>query len=131
MLIQKFSKDAKRGVVVGSNSLTPEKIAAGAITLASALMVSAVGGLIPKPKKTSYAGSGRQKSHEKKKKGLLLLATPFVFKAVKSKLNMQTLAGAVERFSPDSTGSEDDDGSGIEVINATPIASEEEIYEHI
>lgn len=119
MMIQVFSKDSKRGFAAGSNSLTPEKFAAGAVTLSSALIISAVGGLL-KPKKSPRAGSAK-----KKKKPFWLLLAPLIYKSVKSAAKKNTLDGIAKKFSPPEPSDD------LEIIGSIPISSEEEIYDHI
>lgn len=128
MLIQKFSKDSKRGFVVGANNMTPEKLAAGAVTLSSALIISAIGGLIKLPKKKSGRAKG-QNHKEKKKAPLWALAMPIVFKTAKSAFQKNSLDGIVSKFSPAAAPTEEPEG--IEIIDAIPISSEEEVYEHV
>lgn len=118
MIIQKFSKDAKRGFVIGSNSITPDKIAAGALTVGAAVAVSAVGGLIG-PRKTSRAGA-----KQKKKRPFWLLLMPFVYKTAKSAVKKKTVEKAAEQY-------KEPQGMEIEVIGAEAISSEEEVYERI
>ena len=134
MLIQKFSKDSKRGFAIGANNMTPEKLAAGAVTLASALLISAVGGLIKPSKKKPGRAKGRD--HKDKKKGpLWALAMPVVFKTAKSAFQKQALAdkmsGITARFAEPSESDPVPEPDGVEVIDAIPITSEEEVYEHI
>lgn len=123
MVIQKVSKDSKRGIVIGSNRLTPERIAAGAITAASLTAASAIGGLISRP--------GKAKNAKKSgKKGLLLLAAPVVFKAAKSALSKKNLDSIAEKFSKAKEQPESNEDL-LEIESAIPISSEEEVYEHI
>lgn len=127
MLIQKFSKDSKRGFVVGANDVTPEKLAAGAVTLSSALIISAIGGLFGTSHRKSHRAKGRN-HREKKKAPLWALAMPFVFKVAKSAFQQNNLNGIAAKFAPEAPAQETD---GIEVIDAISISSEEEVYEHI
>lgn len=126
MLISRFSKDGKRGFALGSNNLTEEKIAAGLITAASGLLIAGVGGLlkINKPKKTSRAGA----KEKKKKPPIWLALLPIVFKKAKTaaakKSYNSLISGAIEQF-------EEEQRSEVEVIEAIPIASESEVYDHI
>lgn len=139
MLIQLFSKDAKRGVAFGSNNLTSEKIAAGAVTAASLLAVSAIGGLadavtsVKAPKKSNRPGKGKAPSSlKKKKKGLILIAVPAVYGAVKSTIKNRAASALTAKFTPAPKESIATDlTKGIELIDAITISSEEEIYEHI
>ena len=134
MLIQKFSKDAKRGFVVGANNVTPEKLAAGAVTLASGLMISVVGGLL-KPRKKSHRAKGRDHENDKKKPPILALALPLVYKTAKSafkkKSLIDTLNGLTAQFAKEAKPEIMPEPDGVEVIDAIPIGSEEEVYEHI
>lgn len=133
MLIQKFSKDAKRGFVVGANNFTPEKLAAGAVTLASGLMISVVGGLL-KPHKKSHRAKGRDHK-DSKKKPLWALALPLIYKAAKSAFKKKslsdTLNGLTAQFAKEAQPEIVPEPDGIEVVDAIPISSEEEVYEHI
>ena len=128
MLIQKFSKDSKRGFVVGANNVTPEKLAAGAVTLSAALVISAVGGLFGTGKKKSHRAKGKDR-REKKKAPLWAAALPFVFKTAKSAFEKKGLDNIVAMFAPAAEPAEQD--GGIEIIDAIPISSEEEVYDHI
>lgn len=132
MLIQKFSKDSKRGFVVGANNVTPEKLAAGAVTVASALVISAIGGLFSIGGKKSSRAKGRnasgEKHREKKKAPIWVVAMPVVFKAAKSVLEKKGLDSIVAKFTPQEPVEESQD---IEIIDAIPISSEEEVYEHV
>ena len=131
MLIQKFSKDSKRGFVVGANNVTPDKLAAGAVTISSALIISAIGGLFSiKGKKSSRAkGKATGKKHnEKKKAPLWAFALPLVFNAAKSAIQKKGLDGIVAQFAPQEPVEETDD---IEIIDAIPISSEEEVYDYV
>lgn len=137
MVINKFSKDGKRGFSVGSNSLTPEKVAAGAVTALSALVIMLVGGVFRLFVKSS------PKAKKVKKKPLWLLAMPIIYKKVKNKIHTDDtkalLSGLVQQYSGGATSvgesAEDEaaekDFGGVEVIEAVPIASEDEVYQHI
>ena len=126
MIIQYFSKDSKRGFAVGSNSMTPEKLAAGLIAAAFTVAAGAIGGLFA-PKKPASKRAGSPKKAAKKRKALPLLAAPLVFKAAKSAAQHGALAGITSKFSAKPAPEE----SEIEIENAIPISSEDEIYEHI
>lgn len=129
MLIQKFSKDSKRGFVVGANNITPDKLAAGAVTLSYALIVSAIGGLFSiKGKKTKSRRVKEQKRSEKKKAPLWALAMPLVFNAAKSAIQKNALDSIAARFAPEAPAEESQD---VEIIDAIPISSEEEIYDYV
>lgn len=130
MLINKFSKDGKRGFSVGSNSLTPEKVAAGAVTALSALVIMLVGGVFKLFVKPSQKG--------KKKKPLWLLAMPIIYKKVKNKIHTDDtkalLSGLVKQYTGEEAAEDEaaeEDFGGVEVIEAVPIASEDEVYQHI
>ena len=132
MIISKFSKDGKRGFTVGSNNLTPERLAAAAVTLAAGLLMSVIGGLI-RPA-SSKKSKSRAKSKEKpRKKPLMLAALPFIYKTAKSAMEKSSFDGLVSKAVSENTPPEEpfpkDDG--IEMIDAIPINSEEEVYEHI
>ena len=135
MLITVFSKDSKRGFAAGSNNLTPEKLAAGAITLAAGLVAVALGGLLKRKKS--------EKSKKKKKPPIWLVALPAVYGTAKSKIERNFIDGLVSEAEkagdtlgvsvaalPAEEASEGDHG-GIEVVDAIPISSEDEVYEHI
>lgn len=128
MLISKFSRDGKSGFAVGSNNLTPEKISAGLITAASGLIIAAVGGLLSIPKKKSPR-AGAAKKNTKKRPALLLLL-PFIYKHAKTAVKKKGLDGIV-KVTVDENVPKEPPESGIEVINAIPISSEDEVYEHI
>lgn len=130
MLISKFSKDGKSGFSVGTNSLTPEKVAAGAVTALSALVIMLVGGV--------YRLFVKPSPKAKKKKPLWLLAMPVVYKKAKNKLSAdgtnELLSGLVQQYSGrESTAEEDTEQEidSIEIVEATPIYSEDEVYQHI
>ena len=134
MLVTVFSKDSKRGFAAGSNKLTPEKLAAGAITAAAGLVIAAIGGLL------RLNRSGKPK---KKKPPIWLAVLPAIYGAAKSKAERKALNGLVAEaekagkelgISGETVLAEDaaeGDHGGIEVVGAIPISSEEEVYEHI
>ena len=125
MIIQNFSKDSKRGFAIGSNRLTPEKFAAGAVALASVLVVSAAQGLlgaVSNGVRRTKSRPGKGKATSKKKKALPLLAAPIVFKAAKAAMGRKSLGAIVSKFT---TAKEPVIDSDIEVINSIPISSEE------
>lgn len=116
MMIYKNSK--KGGFAVGSNGLTAEKLAAGGITAVVAVVLALI------------FGFGKKKSKKKKKASLLsALILPAVYKTAKAAFengNVKiTVNDAVKEYM-----SEESD-TGIEVVYAQPISSEEEVYEHI
>lgn len=139
MLVSKFSRDGKRGFSIGSNSLTPEKVVAGAFTASSALLIAAIGGILGRhPKKRIK----KDKKSVKKKKSLWLLLLPLIYKEVsknlKAKDTQALLAGLAAQYSKsgndepaDMADEEADDGKGIEIIEAIPISSENEVYDYI
>lgn len=127
MLIQKFSKDSKRGFVVGANNMTPDKLAAGAVTVSSALIISAIGGLFSIGRRKPSRAKGK-KPEEKKKAPLWAFALPLIFNAVRSAVQKNGLEGIVARFSPQEPEEESED---IEIIDAIRINSEDEVYDHI
>ena len=121
MLISHFSKDGKRGFAVGSNRLTPEKMSAGLITAASAVLIAAVGGLFKKP-------NPRAGAKQKKRRPIWLAAVPFIYKKAKTTLQKKSYNKLVD----DIIKAEDaEQKSDIEVVNAIPISSEQEVYDHI
>ena len=117
MMIYKNSK--KGGFALGSNSLTAEKLVAGGITAAVALVVALV------------LGMGKKKS-KKKKKGMALSAffLPAIYKAVKGAIENNSIKVTMDEETKAYFDSLKDDG-GIEVVDAIEISSEEEVYEHI
>ena len=137
MIIQIFSKDGKRGISAGSTSLTPEKLTAALIAASAAMIVSAVGGLadMVRPKKQSRAGASKKSTKKKKaKKALPLLVAPAVYKALKPSLNLENLlhvAAGISDGVEEEAEKESLDEGGVEVIDAIPISSESEVYDHI
>ena len=146
MLISKFSKNGKSGFAVGTNALTREKLAAGAITLAAGLLISAIGGIlrIKKPEKAKKASE----KGEKKGRPIWLALMPFIFNAVKTKIQNNFLnnltSQAAEAAEANNVPVAEEDGveviqgenlsqglDGIEVMDAIPISSEDEVYQHI
>ena len=134
MLITVFSKDSKRGFAAGSNNLTPEKLAAGAVTAAAGLVIAAIGGLLR---------LSRSEKPKKKKRPIWLAALPLIYGAAKSKAERKVIDSLVSETEkagkalgvgkitvPAEEAFEGDHG-GIEVVGAIPISSEEEVYEHI
>ncbi len=129
-----YKNGGKSGFAIGTNRFSREDLAAGGIT-AFALALMALIGLV-KPKKA-----------KKKSAFARLFSAPFVFRLAKagvSRVNLESLAkkaGAGKTvstlFTDESPESEsgdkadDESRSGIEIITSTPIASEEEVYEHI
>ena len=128
MLISKFSRDGKRGFTIGSNSLTPDKLAAGAITLSAGLVMAAIGGLI-KPKKRNNRAGAKQ---DRKKKPIWLLLLPMIFNHAKNSIKQKSfddlVNGIIAEYAPEQDQPRE---NGIEIIDAIPISSEEEVYEHI
>ena len=150
MLISKFSKNGKSGFAVGSNSLTPEKLAAGAVTVASGLLISAIGGIIrikspKKAQKSTRAKGAKSAKPAKKKRPIWLALLPLIFGAVKTKIQNNLLADIASQAAEESEvlkaegnsvevvpGENLEPGSdGIEVVNATQISSEDEVYQYI
>ncbi|MBQ8624096.1 MAG: hypothetical protein IJ424_06995 [Oscillospiraceae bacterium] len=116
MMIYRNSK--KGGFAVGTNGLTAEKIAAGGITAVVAVAFALVFGL------------GKKKSKKKKKASLWsALILPAVYKTAKAALENNnvkiTLNDAVAQYV------DEQNDTGVEVVYAEPISSEEEVYEHI
>ena len=127
MLISKFSRDGKSGFAVGSNSLTPEKIAAGLVTAASGLLIAGVGGLFGSRQKTNRAGASKAK--KKKKNPLWLAALPLVYKGAKNAAKKSSFEKIVAEVTKKKQP--EPEPEGVEVIDAIPIHSEEEVYDHI
>ena len=136
MQITKFSKDGKRGFAVGTNGFTSEKIAAGALTAAAGLVMAGIGGLFgifKKPAKSSRAKGGKTKSaakRSKKKKPLLIIALPILYKFLKGQIQKNYIADLAHDVENADEPLKVLD-SGIEIIDAIPIGSEEEVYEHV
>ena len=152
MIISKFSRDGKRGFAAGSNAITIEKLLAGAITLAAGLLISIIGGIF-----SSKAAKGRKntekaekaktskKSVGKKKRPVWLALLPIIYRSAKSKIQNNFLndlaSQAAETSKADDEVSGDvevvageniaDEANDIEVVNAVPITSEDEVYQHI
>ena len=131
MLITKFSKDAKRGIAVGTNSLTDEKIAAGAVTLAGGLLMAGIGGLLKINRKPKKKGSARAEKGEKNKKPpIWLAAVPFVFNALVGNFKKNFVDNVAKRAEKLHAQFEAE-GDSVEVIDAIHISSEREVYDHI
>ncbi len=136
-----YKNNGKGGFAVGGNRPTREDLAAGGIA-AFALAVMALIGLA-KPKKARKTGAVAR-----------LLSAPFIFRLAKagvSRLNLESLAqkarsgdtittfftqdvsqkDAAEDEANGSGEAFDNNESELEVIASTPIASEDEVYEHI
>ncbi len=118
MMIYKDSK--KGGFAVGSNGLTAEKLAAGGVTAVVAVVLALI------------FGFGKKKS-KKKKKGSILTALilPAVYKTAKAAIENNNVKVTVNDAASEYLNALNDDDGGIEVVDAIPIASEEEVYEHI
>lgn len=128
MLITKFSKDGKRGFSVGSNKPSNEDVAAGMITLAAGLLMAGIGGLFKIKKKP--VKSSRAKGEAKKKNPIWLALLPFVFRTAKSNIKnnfLDNLAKQAEKTNEQLEAL----GDSVEIINAIPISSEKEVYDHI
>ena len=123
MLISHFSRDGKRGFAIGSNNLTPEKIAAGLVTAASGLLIAGIGGLF-KPKRSRRAGA----KSRKKKVPLWLLVLPVGYKGAKTAFKKKSYDSLISGLTE---WHEAEQRSEIEVVDALPISSEDEVYEHI
>lgn len=114
-------KDSKKGgFAVGSNGLTAEKLAAGGVTAVVAVVLALI------------FGFGKKKS-KKKKKGSILTALilPAVYKTAKAAIENNNVKVTVNDAASEYLNALNDDDGGIEVVDAIPIASEEEVYEHI
>jgi hypothetical protein len=139
-----YKNNGKGGFAVGSNRFSREDLAAGGIAALALVLMSLIG--LAKPKK------------ERKKSAVArILSAPFLFRLAKagvSRINLDSLVKKAKNGEVVSTFFtddiiHDDDGSvedtyaegfaenidenadGVEVIPSTPIASEEEVYEHI
>ena len=121
MMIYKDSK--KGGFAVGSNGLTAEKLAAGGVTAVVAVVLALMALIF---------GFGKKKS-KKKKKGSILTALilPAVYKTAKAAIENNNVKVTVNDAASEYLNALNDDDGGIEVVDAIPIASEEEVYEHI
>ncbi len=134
-----YKNTGKGGFAVGSNRISREDLAAGGITAFALVLMALIG--LAKPRK------------ERKKSAITrILSAPFLFRLAKagvSKINLDSLvkkAGNGETvttfFTDDVSGGDtsaedtyaqdiDESSDGVEVISSTPIASEDEVYEHI
>lgn len=137
MVISKFSKDGKSGFSVGSNSLTPDKVTAGAVTAFSALIIMIIGGvfrLFAKPHKKD-----KKNEKGKHKKPVWMLALPIIYKQVKKKARTADTKEMFAELLKEYSGNEGEEEESanethendIEVVEAIPISSEDEVYEYI
>ena len=108
MMIYKNTK--KGGFAVGSNFLTPENIKAGGIAVLALGILSLLLAKFPKVRR------------------LLVLLLPMLFKASKSAVVQSGLNGIKNMANSDTLTEE---SQYIEVVPATPISNEEEVYDHI
>lgn len=121
MIIYKNTK--KRGFAVGGNQMTASNLAAAGTALAGLVLASVIG----------FGGKGKRsdskKNKSKKKKRLLSLAMllPLAVKSVKSAVSKIELDKVIDSVNEAVSSNEYD----IEVVNAIPISSEEEVYEYI
>lgn len=133
-----YKNTGKGGFAVGSNRISREDLAAGGITAFALVLMALIG--LAKPKK-----------ERKKSVFARILSAPFLFKLAKagvSKINLDSLVKkaesgeAVTTFFADSVSDGEsaestyeqninESSDGVEVIPSTPIASEDEVYEHI
>ncbi len=130
-----YKNSGKGGFAVGSNRISREDLAAGGIAAFALILMSLIG--LAKPKK-------------ERKKGVFtrILSAPFLFKLAKagvSKINLDSLVKKAKSgetvstfFTDDDEAAEDtysenidENSDSVEVIPSTPIASEDEVYEHI
>ena len=115
MMIYKNSKNG--GFAVGSNKLTAENLVAGGITAVVGIVLALLFGF--------------GKKNKKKKKATLMsaLVLPAVFKTAKAAMQNKsvkiTMDDALKQYM------DEENDTGIEVVYAEPISSEEEVYEHI
>lgn len=112
MMIYKNSK--KGGFALGSNKLSMQAIKAGGLTAVIAVLFAIA------------LGAFEKKSKNKKSLLILTALIPTVFSYIKAHIQNEEILKFVESYA-----SREGDDSGIEVIYAEPISSEEEIYEHI
>lgn len=139
-----YKNNGKSGFAIGSNRFSREDLAAGGIAAFALILMSLIG--LAKPKKERRKGAAAR-----------ILSAPFLFRLAKagiSKVNLDSLVKkakngeAVSTFfaedishgdkgSAEDTYAQgfaediDESSYGIETIPSTPIASEEEVYEHI
>lgn len=118
-----YNNSRKGGFALGGNHLTKSNLIAGGVA-AIGLALAAVIGLW-KPKKND------KKAKSTKKKRLLDLAVliPLALKLTKSAVSKIELDKIVTNISE--AIKEEDESCDIEVIDAIPISSEEEVYEYI
>lgn len=109
MMIYKNTK--KGGFAVGSNFLTPENIKAGGIAVLVLGILSLLLARFPKVRR------------------LLVLLLPMLFKASKGAVVQSGLNGIKNMAKSDSLTEEE--SQYIEVVPATPISNEEEVYDHV
>lgn len=119
MMIYKNSK--KGGFALGRNHLTKSNLIAGGVAAVGVVLAALIGFSSPKKKD--------KRSQSRKKRRLLDVTalTPLAFKltkAVASNIELDKIVNEVTKTAQDG-------GYDIEVINATPISSEEEVYEYI
>lgn len=142
MYIQLFSKNGKSGIAAGSNSLTPDKLAAFIITAAATVAVYAIGGLFglsstaKKSRKSLKTRPMGERAKQKKHKKMLPVAlAPLVFKAVKTGISNKSLSSIVSQVTAGNSQRESEvempSDDEIELIDAIPIGSEEEVYQHV
>ncbi len=133
-----YKNTGKGGFAVGSNRISREDLAAGGITAFALVLMALIG--LAKPKK------------ERKKSAFArIISVPFLFRLAKagvSKINLDSLVKKAESgeavntfFTDDVSDGEsaestyeqniDENSGDVEVIPSTPIASEDEVYEHI
>ncbi len=115
MMIYKNTK--KGGFALGSNKLTAESLAAGGITAAVGIALALL------------FGFGKKSKKKKKATVISALVLPAVYKTAKAAMQNNsikvTFNDAVKQYM------DEENDTGIEVVYAEPISSEEEIYEHI
>lgn len=139
-----YKNNGKGGFAIGTNRFSREDLAAGGIAAVALAAMAVIGGL------------GKPKKARKKGAVVRLLSAPLLFRLAKSgvsKINLEALAkkarsgenvstfftnsaseeedSANADISNDSAEISGDDDSELEVIESTPIASEDEVYEHI
>lgn len=119
-------KDTKNGgVALGTNGLTKEKLVAGGIAAGIGVALALI------------LGFGKMPAKKKKKSGVLTAAVlPSLYKLIKAGLENKNIKITVdekvaEYFANNANNDSDEDNDGIEVVDAIPIESEDEVYEYI
>lgn len=116
-----YKKGKSGGFAVGSNKLTDESLAAGGIAAAFAIILNSI-----------FRNKRKAAKKNKKRSFLGLILFPFAYKAAKYAVSQAKLSSLVNKVKQgedisDSSFSEHI-FSGIEVIEAEPVSSEDEVY---